>query len=122
MLLQQLEIHPCWIYKSGSLKTRLIMIGKTLINLRVKAVQMKSLALYFTNKKLSFDIFTVENLWNMIFTILMNFWHKIQIYNFDIYNVFLTIATNIPVLLMTAPGSHISYNKNPFAKLFLIYR
>ncbi len=30
-----------------------------------------------------------------------DFWHKIKIYNFDPYKVFLTIATNIPVLLMT---------------------
>ncbi len=32
----------------------------------------------------------------------MIFWHKIKMYNFESYNVLLTIATNIVVLLMTA--------------------
>ncbi len=31
-----------------------------------------------------------------------DFWHKIKMYNFDPYYVLLAIATNIPVLLMTA--------------------
>ncbi len=31
-----------------------------------------------------------------------DFCHKIKMYNFDPYNVLLAIATNIPVLLMTA--------------------
>ncbi len=31
-----------------------------------------------------------------------DFWHNRKIYNFDPYNVLLFIATNIPVLLMTA--------------------
>ncbi len=31
-----------------------------------------------------------------------DFWHKREMYNFDPYNVLLSIATNIPVLLMTA--------------------
>ncbi len=30
-----------------------------------------------------------------------DFWLIIQMYNFDSYNVVLSIATNIPVLLMT---------------------
>ncbi len=30
-----------------------------------------------------------------------DFWHKRKINHFDPYNVFLAIATNIPVLLMT---------------------
>ncbi len=55
---------------------------------------------------MSFGIFTVGNLqkissWNMNFIILMINWHKRKIDNFDPYNVFLAIATNIPVLLMT---------------------
>ncbi len=38
----------------------------------------------------------------MIFTYYPNdFWRKRKIYNFDPYNVFLAIATNIHVLLMT---------------------
>ncbi len=43
-----------------------------------------------------------------------DFRHKIKIYNFDPYNVLLAIATNIPVLHMTAfvlQGSHIYDNK-----------
>ncbi len=39
--------------------------------------------------------------WNMIL-ISNDFWHKRKMYNFDPYNVLLAIATNIPVLLMTA--------------------
>ncbi len=66
-----------------------------------KVVQMKFLAMHITNQKLSFDIFTVENLQN-IFMYPNDFWHKRKIYNFDPYNVLLSIATNIPVLLMTA--------------------
>ncbi len=31
-----------------------------------------------------------------------DFWHKIKIDHFDPYNILLAIATNIPVLLMTA--------------------
>ncbi len=39
----------------------------------------------------------------MIFTCYPNdFWHKRKIDNFDPHNVLLAIATNIPVLLMTA--------------------
>ncbi len=30
-----------------------------------------------------------------------DFWHKIQMYNFDPYNVLLAIGTNIPMLVMT---------------------
>ncbi len=48
---------------------------------------MKSLAMCITNQKLSFDIFMVGKLQNIFMD------------NFDSYNVFLTIATNIPVQL-----------------------
>ncbi len=38
----------------------------------------------------------------MIFTLYLNdFWHKRKIYNFDPYNVFLDISTNIPQQLKT---------------------
>ncbi len=71
-----------------------------------KVVQMKFLAMHITNKKLSFDIFMVQiSSWNMIL-ISNDFWHKRKIYNFS-YNVFLAIATNIPVLLMTVLQGHI---------------
>ncbi len=71
-----------------------------------KVVQMKFLAMHITNQKLSFEIFTVEiykiSSWNMIFTYYPNdFWQKRKIDNFDPYNVFLAIATNIPVRLKT---------------------
>ncbi len=62
--------------------------------------------MHITNQKLSFDIFTVGNLLNIFMehdlNILMIFCHKRKMYNFDSYNVLLAIATNIPVLLMTA--------------------
>ncbi len=71
-----------------------------------KVVQMKFLAMHITNQKLSFDIFTVGNLQNIFMehdlNILMIFGIKEKMYNFDPYNVLLSIATNIPVLLMTA--------------------
>ncbi len=70
-----------------------------------KVVQIKFLAMHITNQKLSFDIFTVGNLQNIFMehdlNILMIFGIK-QKDNFDPYNVLLFIATNIPVLLMTA--------------------
>ncbi len=67
---------------------------------------MKFLAMHITNQKLSFDIFTVGNLQNILmehdlYLISYDFWHKSKIDHFDLYNVLLAIATNIPVLLMT---------------------
>ncbi len=62
--------------------------------------------MHITNQKLRFDIFTVGNLLNIFMehdlNILMIFGHKRKMDNFDSYNVLLAIATNIPVLLMTA--------------------
>ncbi len=52
---------------------------------------MKFLVMHITNQKLSFYIFTVGSLLN----VLMIFALK-KIYNFDPCSVFLTIATNIP--------------------------
>ncbi len=71
-----------------------------------KVVQMKFLAMHITNQKLRFDIFTVRNLLNIFMehnltNILMIFGIK-KMYNFDSIHVLLAIATNIPVLLMTA--------------------
>ncbi len=44
----------------------------------------------------------------MSFTLYPNdFWHKRKIDNFDPYNVFLAIATNIPVLLKTGFVVHV---------------
>ncbi len=58
--------------------------------------------MHITNEKLSFDIFTAgkkKSSWNMIL-MSNDFWHKIKINNIDPNNVLL--ATNIPVLFMTA--------------------
>ncbi len=70
-----------------------------------KVVQMKFLAMHITNQKLCFYIFTVGNLQNIFMehdlNILMIFGIK-KNNNFDPYNVLLSIATNIPVLLVTA--------------------
>ncbi len=70
-----------------------------------KVVQMKFLAMHITNKKISFYIFTVRNVQNIIMehdlNILMIFGIK-KIYNFDPYNVFLAIDINIPQRLNTA--------------------
>ncbi len=63
------------------------------------------------SQKLSFNIFMVGNLLNILMehnlNILMIFgikekYIKEKKYNFGPYNVLLAIATNIPVLLMTA--------------------
>ncbi len=67
---------------------------------------MKFLAMHITNQKLRFDIFTVESFQNIfmehdLYLISYDFWHKININNFDPYNVFLAIATNIPERLKT---------------------
>ncbi len=62
--------------------------------------------MHITNKKFSFDIFTVGNVQNIFMEHDLkypnDFWHKRKIYHFDPYNVLLAIATNIAVLLMTA--------------------
>ncbi len=63
--------------------------------------------MHITNQKLSFDIFTVGHLQN-IFMEHMNMKRKIVkkrkrlINNFDPYNIFFAIATNIPQRLNTA--------------------
>ncbi len=62
----------------------------------LKVVQMKFFVMHNTNRKFSFDIFTVGNLQNMYME------HDIYFisYYFD-PNVFLAIATNIPQRLKT---------------------
>ncbi len=51
-----------------------------------KVVQIKFLAMHITNKK-----YVWIYLWNMIL-ISNDFWHNIKMYNFDRYNVLLSIA------------------------------
>ncbi len=73
--------------------------GATNLNIEkivFKVVQMKFLAMHIPNQKLGFDIFTVGYLLNIFISSPNDFWHKIQFYNFDPYNVFLVNATNIP--------------------------
>ncbi len=66
--------------------------------------------MHFSNQKLSFDVFTVGN-WQNIFIehdlYLLSLWFLAfkKIDNFDPYNIFLAIATNIPVLLKTGNKS-----------------
>ncbi len=68
---------------------------------------MKFLAMHITNQKLSFGIFTVQiSSWNMIL-ISNDFWYNRKMYIFEPYNVLLSIATNIPVLLITVLQGHI---------------
>ncbi len=75
-----------------------------------KIVQIKFLAMHITNQKLSFDIFTIANLLN----ILIMFGIKGKMDNFDPHNVFFSISTNILVLFMTAfvLQGHIYKNNN----------
>ncbi len=46
-----------------------------------KVVQMKFLAMHITNQKLSFDIFTVQNI--LMEHELFELWHKRKINHFD---------------------------------------
>ncbi len=75
-----------------------------------KVVQIKYLAMHITNQKLSFNIFMIGNVLN----ILMIFGIKGKIDNFDPHNVFFSISTNILVLFMTAfrLQGHIYKNNN----------
>ncbi len=69
------------------------------------------LAMHIANQKLSFDIFTVGNLQNIfmehdLYILFPDyFWHKRKINNFDLYIVFLAIASNIPQQLKQFCGS-----------------
>ncbi len=67
-----------------------------------KVIQIKFLSMHITNQTLSFDIFTVGNLQNIFMEHDLNdFCHKRKMYNFDPYNIFLSIATNISQRLKT---------------------
>ncbi len=57
--------------------------------------------MHITNKKLSFDIFTVDNNYMEHNHNILMIFDKIKMYNFDPYNVLLAIATNIPQRLKT---------------------
>ncbi len=77
-----------------------------------KVAPKKFLAMHITNQKLSFDIFTVGHLQNIFMEHDLyypnEFWHKRKNNHFDPYNLLLSIAKNIPVLLC-GPGSHIMF-------------
>ncbi len=69
-----------------------------------KVVQMKFLAMHISNQKLSFDVFTVGHVLNIFMEHDLNIpmIFAIKKYNFDPYNVLLSIATNIAQRLKTA--------------------
>ncbi len=76
-----------------------------------KVVQMKFLAMHITIK-LSFDIFTLQNLQNIFME--HDFWHKRKIVNFDQYNVLFAVAiatkknTRATYHWFCGPGSHLT--------------
>ncbi len=51
-----------WCYET---EFRSLMAWGHIVKIAFKVVQMKFLAMYITNQKLSFDIFTVGNLQNI---------------------------------------------------------
>jgi len=72
-----------------------------------KFVQIKFLAMHITNQKLRFDIYSrkcikyLQGTWSLL-NILMILGIKEKNYNFDPYNIFLSIAINISQRLKTA--------------------
>ncbi len=54
---------------------------KNIEKIAFKVVQMKFLAMHITNQKLSFDIFTVQNIF--MEHELFDLWHKRKINHFD---------------------------------------
>ncbi len=49
-----------------------------------------------------------------------DFWHTLKMYNFDPFNVFLSISTNIPVLIM--PGFVYISLENVFGFRTFVFR
>ncbi len=71
--------------------------------------------MHITNKKICFDIFTVEKLLNIFMEHPNDFCHKIKMYNFEPYSVLLAIATNIAVQTLANFLDSVSkYNKKRF--------
>ncbi len=69
--------------------------------------------MHIINQKLSFDIFMVRNVQNIFMehlNILMIFGIQEKIDNFDPYNVFLAVATNIPSDLRLVLCSRVTYS------------
>ncbi len=73
-----------------------------------KVVQMKFLAMHISNQKLSFDVFTVGHVQNIFMEHDLNIpmIFAIKKYNFDPYNVLLSIATNIAQRLLCSKLSY----------------
>ncbi len=83
-----------------------VQINQNIEKIAFKVVKMKFLAMHITNKKLSVNIFMVGNLQNIfmehdLYLIYQWFLALNKIDNFDTYNVFLVIATNILQWLKT---------------------
>ncbi len=79
-----------------------------------KVVQMKVLAMHITNQKICFDIFKVGKLQNIFMEHDLYLIFKLFFFNnFDPYNVFLVITTNISQRLKTGfvLQGHISRNQ-----------
>ncbi len=62
-----------------------------------KVAQIKLITMHINNQKIFYYMNCTKYL-----VVQNDFCRKIKMYNFDPYNVLLHIATNIPVLLMTA--------------------
>ncbi len=78
-----------------------VQINLNIEKITFKVVQIKFLTMHITNQKLRLFITAVRNVQNIFMEHdLIDFWHKIKIYNFDPYTVLLTIATNIPQRFM----------------------
>ncbi len=79
--------------------------NQTIEKIAFKVVHIKFLAMHITNQTLRFYIFKEGNVLIIFmehdFYYPNDFWHKIKIYYFDPYNVFLAITTNIPQKLKT---------------------
>ncbi len=63
--INKLSIDVWFVTRDNYLKIWNLQINLNIENISFKVVQMKFLAMHITNQKLSFDIFTVENVQNL---------------------------------------------------------
>ncbi len=79
-----------------------MLTSKNIKILRKSSLKMKFLAMHITNQILSFDIFTVQNIFMEHDLNIIMIFGIIDKCIFLTHTVLLSIAVNIPVLLMTA--------------------